>query len=145
MDCIKKRLDELQKELENTELSVGGYTYTSKIVDGWKVYTSSSGFIIAIIEMDKVGCQWNELPGILGFSTLIGGISENLPSNIFTIPPTIKMNAYCDNNFGLVLSDILPPSTAYTGTTDIYLVDKDNQGKPSYPTTFHYIITAIGF
>ena len=95
--------------------------------------------------MDKTNCDWNTGTGIYGGYLLTDGISENLPQNIFTTPPSIKTNVYSNNiNFDFICVDKLSSSKTYTGTTDVYLIDK-SETYNNLPATVHVIITATGF
>lgn len=72
-------------------------------------------------------------------------IQENLPIGIFTLPPTVNITCYCnDENYSFLNICFAPPSNTYIGKWQTIMLDKAGKGE-NKPTSFHVVIQATGF
>lgn len=89
--------------------------------------------------------SWITTSSPYGSYRLSINIQENLPTNIFTLPPTIDMMCYCNNeNYSFLNICSAPPSKAYTGKWQTIMLDKAGTVE-NKPTSFHLVIKATGF
>lgn len=144
MQSIKTRLDGLDNELDNINITVGGYKFTHRIKNGWNVSVSSAGFTLASVELD-LACTWSVSSSPFGSYRCSVDVQEALPTDTFTFSPSVRVVAYCDNaNYSFLCLPIAASSPTYIGKWQIIMFDKTNTGE-NKPTTIHLTINAQGF